>query len=93
MSKQIEKALVGKIMHSQSVTEQCHPNMHSHKIISAFMMKGEISCSVITLRSCNLNIESTLITTVNPNTMWSHFQANISRMVGLINTGTSVLSS
>ena len=32
-------------------------------------------------------------TTVNPNTLCSQFQANISRMAGRINTGTSVLSS
>ena len=31
-------------------------------------------------------------TTVNPNTLWSQFQAYISRMVGRINTGTSALS-
>ncbi len=31
-------------------------------------------------------------TTVNPNTLWCQFQANISKMVGRINTGTSVLS-
>ncbi len=29
---------------------------------------------------------------VNPNTLWSQFLANISRMVGRINTGTSALS-
>ena len=48
--------------------------MHSHKVLLShvtraytlikshllFIMKGEMSCSVITLASCNLIIESTL---------------------------------
>ena len=47
---------------------------------------------LLSKREWLVNRESHL-PTVNPNTLWSQFQANISRMVGRINTRTSALSS